>query len=141
MRLDYGNALRWQRQFDAHFDERVKTQFAIGIHERSAQTEVLHAAADPGQGGSRHLDRYIHADPLSPTVFHSIAERCHCLVRILGVAAEPCDSGTQIHQAPAQVCGCTNQLTKWIAGRMGGVNHCPGNAPEQPVTRFRGQVL
>src|ERR1700674_2911787 len=42
MRLEHVSVRRWRWQFDADLDERVKTQIAIGLHERPAQTEVLH---------------------------------------------------------------------------------------------------
>src|ERR1700676_2322039 len=51
MCLDHGSPRRWRRKFDADLDEGVKTKIAIGLHERTAQTEVLHATVSSGQRG------------------------------------------------------------------------------------------
>jgi hypothetical protein len=71
--LDYRYARRRRGQLDADIDESVKTQIAIGPYKRTAQTEVLDGAIDSGNGGGRHLDRYIHHHPFSPAVFAAIA--------------------------------------------------------------------
>jgi hypothetical protein len=47
----------------------------------------------------------------------------------------------RIHYPLAQVRDSANQFTKRNMGGKDGVNLNPGNAPEQAVTRFRGQVL
>jgi hypothetical protein len=51
MRLDYRYARRWRGQLDADIDEGVKTQIAIALYQRTAQTEVLDRAIDSGDGG------------------------------------------------------------------------------------------
>jgi hypothetical protein len=72
IRLDYRYTRRWRGQLDADIDESVKTQIAIGSHERTAQTEVLDEAIDSGDGGGCHLDRYINHHPFSPAVFDAM---------------------------------------------------------------------
>jgi hypothetical protein len=142
MRHEDGNSLRWQRQFDMHLDDTVKAQFAIGLHERSAQTEIFHAAVKSSQGGCRHMHGYIYANPLSPAVFHSVAQTFHDnSVRILEMAPEPWEGGAQTRPAPAQARNSASQFAKPPMGGKGAVNHSPGNAPQQAVTDFRGQVL
>jgi hypothetical protein len=55
------------------------------------------------------------------------------------MAPEPREGGASIHQALARACSPANQLSQ--ANGKGTVNLSPGNAPEQAVTYFRGQVL
>jgi hypothetical protein len=55
------------------------------------------------------------------------------------MAPEPREGGASIHQALARARNSAGQLSK--ANGEGAVNHSPGNAPEQAVTHFRGQVL
>jgi hypothetical protein len=142
MRLKDGSSRRRRRQLDVHLDETVKAQFAIGLHERSAQTEIFHTAVKSSRGGCRHMDWYIYAKPLSPAVFHSVAQTFHDnSVRILGKAPVPWEGGAQTHPASARARNSVSQFTKRTMRGKGTVNLSPGNAPQQAVTDLRGQVL
>jgi hypothetical protein len=72
MGCDYRIASRrlWQR--NAHLNERMKTQIAIGPHEGAAQTKILQASICRREGGRLKAYRYIHPGSRTPAVLETI---------------------------------------------------------------------
>src|ERR1700677_1888545 len=57
-------------------NECVRAQIRVDLHERAAQTEVLHAAVGT-QGIRRDLDWDIDSNPITPATFFSVPALFH----------------------------------------------------------------